>query len=78
MEMVFSKRVTTIERSHHDHVTEDLLGAGQSSGYSHSTAADYTTGSDLNVCLKIYEVESTLSLQFFLVYSDDKFYYRNI
>lgn len=75
MEMFFSKRVTTIARSHHDQVTEDLLGAGRSLGHAHSTAA---TASDINICLKICEVESTLSLRFFSVYSDDKFYYRNI
>lgn len=37
-----------------------------------------TVGSDLNVCSKIYKVESTLSLQFLKVISDDEFYYRNI
>lgn len=65
MEMFFSKRLTTIERFHHDQVTEGLLGAGRSLDYSHSTTADYTTASDLNICLKIGEAESTLSWQFF-------------
>lgn len=52
---------------------EELFGAGMSLSFSHTIVTAFTIGSNLNVCLKICKVMSTLGLKKFSLYPDDKF-----